>query len=159
MEFSFEEYAKKGLLLPLAQIGIAVAVFVLNIISLVYCHFENGSASIVMVLFALGFMFLVMCKQTLSGLKHTWYLITEREWDAVVMQGEVQDVVSLKYSPNYCMPGETTAKAALLTIDGEELYLMSADGLAVGKALIIRYLPKSRVVLSWRSAVESPFEV
>lgn len=158
MEFSLEEYIKYGLLVPIAQIGIALVVFVLNIISLLYHHFANASASILMALFALVFMLLVLHRQIPSALKYTRYLFIEGEWNAVTLQGELQDIVVLNNSPNYHILGETAAKAALITIKGEEFYFMSAKGLTIGNDLIVRYLPQSRVVLSWRNASHSPFE-
>ncbi|MBR5678463.1 MAG: hypothetical protein IKX20_10070 [Paludibacteraceae bacterium] len=159
MQYEREIYIRDGLLLPLAKLGVCVIVLIVNCVNMLSEYPAITSVTVWMTIFALCFNLFVICRLVPSALKHTIYLFREGDWDVIMMQGELQEIKLLDHSPHYSMPRGKVANAVLLYVNGEELYCMSAEGLTIGKEMIVRYLPKSKIVLSWRNAYEeeSPF--
>lgn len=159
MQYEREIYIRDGLLLPIAKLGVGLIVLIVNCINILSEYPTITSVTVWMMFFALWFVLLVIRRLIPSALKHTIYLFMEGDWDAIMMRGELQGIKLIDHSPNYSMPGGAVVKAVLLYINGEELYCMSAEELTIGKEIIVRYLPKSKIVLSWHNVYtkESPF--
>ena len=163
MEFSREDYIKDGLLVQMARLAIGFAVLIVCGIGMLRERLSITSEFLWMAIFALLFLIVFLYGIIPSALKYTWPLLWEGEADTTVVQGELQQIVPVTHSPRYATswPSVKVMRAVLLHIDGRELYCMSAEGLTVGKQLIVRYLPRSRVVLSWRTDSDdySPFDM
>ena len=95
---------------------------------------------------------------SINRLKHGIYLINEKPEDALVIQGEIEDIKEIKdpFEHTYkSIEGEefekyTTAlelHAHLITISGKNYYFMIKGELKVGDNVEISYLPKSTIVL------------
>ena len=176
--------------MPLAGVGVALMVLMASAIRLVAGGFSANSASLWGAVVSLVFIVAMLCQYIPAALRYTWPLCREEEPDAAVLSGELQEIIPVPYSPRYTVsqasgktirtndlreivrvdsssrhsvlwPSGRTVKAVLLRIGGQELYCMSAEGLTVGKRLVVHYLPRSRVVLSWRIDLEdfSPFDM
>lgn len=80
--------------------------------------------------------------------KYSIYLPSESVEDAIYTSGEIERISSVTGSPKYHIGDDKTAHlASMVTIDGEEFYFLTAEGLKEGMTVEINYLPRSRMVL------------
>ncbi|MCI5745157.1 MAG: hypothetical protein MR270_02605 [Erysipelotrichaceae bacterium] len=90
-------------------------------------------------------------------LKYGIYLLHEEPQDALVVEGEIENIVTIK-NPQYhtykSIKGEEFEKysnlerdAQIITISGNDYYFMIKGDLMVGDYVKISYLPKSTIVL------------
>lgn len=94
---------------------------------------------------------------SIGGLRYGIYLITEKESDALVLHGEIEEIKELRNQlvHNYKNANKYTTEhynidelnAHLITISGKKYYCMVKGKLKVGDAVEITYLPKSTIVL------------
>ena len=169
MEFSRENYIVQGLLAPMAGLAIALAVLILFAVGIFQYPLTIRSPYLWGTVFCLFFVFLLLYGRIDGALKYTWALWREGEGDVQVIRGELQRIVPVEHSPVYSktwlltgeMKRNKALKAVLLYVGDKELYCLSKEGLTPGRKLVVRYLPKSRVVLSWRSDPDdfSPFDM
>lgn len=90
--------------------------------------------------------------------KYSIYLPSESVEDAIYTSGEIERISSVTGSPKYHIgDGKTAYLASMVTIDGEEFYFLTAEGLKEGMTVEINYLPRSRMVLD--CIAEVPVEV
>lgn len=163
MEFNREAYILHGLLVPLFGLVIALSVLLWSVPGLFQGPLTIHSGSLWMALFSVAFIAGLLYSNISGAWKYTWHLFREGEADTTVIRDELQEIILVKHSPRYPpLPSSDTGmrtRAVLLHMGGRELYCMSGEGLTVGKKLQVRYLPRSRIVLSWRAISEdgSPF--
>lgn len=165
MEFSREKYIVQGLLAPMAGLAIALAVLILFTVGLFQNPLTIRSPYLWGTVFCLFFIFLLLYDVIDGALKYTWALWREGEGDVQMIRGEFQRIVPVEHSPIYSktwlltgvMKRNKALKAVLLYVGDKELYCLSKEGLLPGRKLVLRHLPKSRVVLSWRSDLNEFF--
>lgn len=97
--------------------------------------------------------------RSISELRYGIYLVKEKPEDALVIQGEIEEIKEFKnlFEHNYQYirnDGEEFEKytplecnAHLITISGKKYYFMIKGELKVGDYVKISYLPKSTIVL------------
>lgn len=77
------------------------------------------------------------------------FLPFEKESDADMVVGIVTEIEPERHSPRYFLEGhEGTLRASFVTIDDVTYYFITADGLHPGDRIRIRFLPRSKIVLS-----------
>ena len=81
-------------------------------------------------------------------LKYSRYLPFESEEEAVIFSGQIECISPVLHSPKYTIGDEKLpCVASIVTINGEEFYFLTADGLNIGMSVEISYLPQSHMVL------------
>lgn len=91
---------------------------------------------------------------TIPTLKYTVYLVNEKPEDSIQFTGNVEAIREAVSSPRYHVSDEDSniVRASIVKLDGNDYCFMTAKGLNIGDSIIVTYLPKSRIALSWNRA-------
>ena len=164
--FEYQEYFTKGCLWSLCFFLICLFFVVFGLLSFIKIY-KNAQkthekflrtyikALIPFMVMALSFVCIGVINQTLKyGIK----LIGEKESDAIEYIGRIEAIEEISLPPRYVHEGDNSLRTAVLKIDGIKYYCMSADDLTSNDTIHIRYLPKSKVILSYQKVPYSEWE-
>lgn len=153
MYFEYTDYVMGCMVLPICVILFAVAFFIFALIHELAAIKQSGFSyrklvHIVLALLVCGFFFLLNIGRLFHG---GFYLVAERENDAVIMQGAISDINDLnRFSfpelKNVYRDGQPNG--AQLVINGITCIAISSGDLEVGDFVTVTYLPRSKYILS-----------
>lgn len=146
MTFSLDEYVRAGLIFPTVLVlGSAFGTIWGLIGQLIHISKKTTKSARGFLLMAI-FVFVAMLIVNVPHLKHTIYLVTEKETDVLISEGVVEEIRDIRNSPRYDY-NKTVARASIVTVGGTAYYFMTKGNLEVGDTVILSYLPKSKIVL------------
>ena len=171
--FDFQEYWINGCIFPLLILIIAIAFIVIGLIGAFKLYQKVAQKHMKKFI---GFVLMVLCFFSVTGglifassstdtLRYGLHLFGENEEDAIEIVGRVEQIDVLSIAPNFTdVNGQPISKTAEVKIDGVKYYFMSAESIREGDVLRIKYLPKSKMVLSceiapvseWAPSYEDP---
>ncbi len=146
MSFDFNYYLNGGLINPII-IGTLISFFLLNSVISVCktIRFTSFEKSSLLKEFAIVIGFLLLLSINIVRLSNGgFWLLFENESDSITTQGEISSIeeISTIRFPNINGYGKE------ITIDGEQYISMHFDEFEIGDYVTIRYLPRSKYVLS-----------
>jgi membrane protein YdbS with pleckstrin-like domain len=159
--FDFQEYWINGCIFPLLILIIAIAFIVIGLIGafkiyqkVAQKHMKKFIGLVLMVLcFFLVTGGLIFAATSTDTLQYGVHLLGENEDDAIELVGRVDKIDAVPVIPSFSDNHEqSTSQAAEVTVDGVKYYFMSTHNIHEGDILRIKYLPKSKMVLSYESA-------
>lgn len=153
MHFEYTDYVMGCMVLPICVILFAVTFFIFVLLHGLTAIKHNGFSyrklvHIVLALLVCCFFFILNIGRLFHG---GFYLVAEREHDAVKMQGTISDINDLnRFSfpelKNVYKDGQTNG--AQLIINGITCIAISSGDLEVGDFVTVTYLPRSKYILS-----------
>lgn len=160
--FSYEEYYLKSLIIPLILMLFGIGLLAVSIWRLRKCI---GKISDKSVKFIKRFLYLllpsysilfgiILCAISFQSLKYSIHLINESKDDCYTLVGQVEKITPVSNSPRYTGNHGEVVRASIVTVDGVQLYFMSADHLNIGERIKVSYLPHSTMVLSYNISDE-----
>ena len=150
MDFDYSQYFEACLLNP-----IVVSVFFLSVLTpVIIQNIKKFKVSVnkkeiikfVLILGVFIMFFVINASRLLFG---GIYLIFERVPDSVILEGEIQAIVEVD---NFEFPIIDSGNAVRFIIQGKECTAISRGDFQVGDYVTIRYLPRSKYVLSIKEA-------
>lgn len=162
VDFEYAQYVERALISPLIFFVLIAIVVVMLVFKLIGITRNLKSAqrnidtktvlSVTLCSVSMAFAFVALLL-TKTQLDTSWRLIFEKPDDSVTVSGVVSEIRDVPFSPRYSREGDSVVWASYVKVNGEDLYFQTADGISVGDALTVTYLPKTRMVLSYRSGV------
>lgn len=150
MDFDYSQYFEACLLNP-----IVVSVFFLTALTpVIIQNIKNFKVSVnkkevvkfICVLSVFILFFTVNAGRLLYG---GIYLTFERATDCEVLEGEIEDVQNVN---NFLFPITDSGEAVRFSIQGKECTAFSLGDFQVGDYVTVKYLPRSKYVLSIKEA-------
>ena len=143
MKLEYSMYFKNDLVLPAVLLIALVAFLIVNVCGLV--GNIKKSEPLTYSIFAIVCAILVIIPNAIM-LSRGVLLISEKESDAISIEGEVTGIEFAHNSPRYYINGEAR-HGVWIYVDGEKYYMANTEELSVGERVELRYLERSRLVL------------
>lgn len=167
MKFDYDYYQKVLFWVPLGDViffafcivGTIIIAFTMKkpFNNEVLNNFCNKKIVRLIYVLLMSLLFLTSTLSSIGRLKYGIFLKDEKPEDALVIQGEIEEIEELKNPSIHTyksIKGEEFEKytpiechAHLITISGKQYYFMIKGELKVGDNVEISYLPKSTIVL------------
>lgn len=153
MTFSYNSYLRAGLYVPAASLLFVLCIAVYRIVMHIKKR-ERGTWAIAKGIGIPLIAIILFLSGTIPTLKYTVYLVNEKPEDSIQFTGNVEAIREAVSSPRYHVSDEDSniVRASIVKLDGNDYYFMTAKGLNIGDSIIVTYLPKSRIALSWNRA-------
>lgn len=150
MKFDYRLYYRNLFFVP-CMVCIALLVFLVVIDEGLSRHIHESShlAYYVFSSIITSVMFVVVLVSSRQG----FYLIKEKESDAVEVTGIVTDTRVVVGSFRYYLDGKVY-RADWLVVDEKKYYIISAHDIRLGELVRLKYLPRSRIVLQYEKEKE-----
>ena len=150
MKFPYDMYYKIHFESPLLFTCIFLVAIILGLISLFSGIFRKGGSEIseqqiVFMWIFLSVLFFELLVHSTPLLRGGFYLISEKEKDAVVVSCKIEDIREMEHLTGGDV---STACRYIVFLKGMYYYLPSTEGLEVGDSVSAVVLPRSRFVLS-----------
>lgn len=145
-----EDYWGTAFVIPVLSIAFLLILVLIDLWNLIrsYRHSDSLRKPVLQTIFCLmtlAFLFYAH----FPTLRHGVFLPVVTEKEVQYKQGYVTSIADVPFSPRYSISGgEETYRASLVLINGEEFYFLSAEGLEIGKEIVISFLPKCDMVLT-----------
>ena len=86
--------------------------------------------------------------RTWPTFQYSRYLPFESAEDVIYSSGIIEDVAPVRFAPRFNIGDDPKSyEASIVTIDGEEYFFLTADGLQKHQPIDFSFLPRSRMVL------------
>lgn len=148
MFFDFNEYYNKLVLFPFVFIVIAVIIFVIALVS----YFKHSfivrrfnykfDKRISIIIALLSLLIFLLGYSTMNK-----DLLYEGIADSIQINGIITNVDGVDLPPKFTY-NDIPVTPKIITVNGEELYIMFIGDFEMGDNVTIEYLPKSHIVLS-----------
>ncbi len=148
MRFQYYIYRRAGLFVPVFMMIFAGVIVIVSLLfyTMKSKHSLPAFLSTVAPTFGLLAFFIIICFPTI---KYSIYLFHEKESDALLSYGTVENIIPVENSPRYSTEEDGVVRAVFLIVDKEKYYCMTGKGLSKGDYVTFRFLPQSRMILSW----------
>ncbi len=144
MVFSIDEYIQRLFLFPLLTLCISVLILIAAIVWLL--RSKKIKQIIVSVLFIVSSV--IAINGAYQNLKYGFPLSQEDTSQTSQIIGEITKFERAEQQQRFMVEGEYVV-AYLVTIDGEEYYFMPIGDLEIGDEVIVKFLPKSQIVIEF----------
>lgn len=142
MKFSYEGYKRGMLVIPLVIVTICLIVLLIFVIITIKriktwnkIDYLKNILGYIIILFFLW--------AHIGNLKHGLPLLRENVNQACIVEGKIEDIKTLTFSPRMIRADDS----CLITISKTDYFIMSTKNLKIGDNVEIKYLPKSTIVL------------
>ncbi len=166
MRFDYDYYRKMLFLFPLLSLVIFSVAFIIGTITITIFlkkPFKNKTLNKlwdkkiirIMYILLMSLILIPSIIRDIGNLQYGIYLGKESPKDAIVLQGEIEEIKELKNPFVHTFKGAARefdyeikdCNAHLITISGKQYYFMIKGELKVNDKVEIIYLPKSTIVL------------
>ena len=145
MKYSYDFYKMVTFTLPLIRCSIFGLGILLCIILIVKSHKRIFTRSnLINLIVLLGAIFVLV--RNVIFLSYGYKILLDKKDNTAVIQGEIETIEEAFGSPLYKLDYENS-RGHIISISGEEYYIMSVRGLSVGDDVQITYLKNSKFVV------------
>ncbi len=146
MEFSYEYYKSTTFTWPLIgciAFGLIGILVFINLCINVKCISNIKKIMNILLLFVI--VFGLICN--LFHFSYGYKIPLDKKDDAIIAEGEISSIKKAFGSPYYKMENINT-NGFLINVSGEIYYIMYIGDIEIGDKVELKYLPKSKIVLS-----------
>ncbi len=152
MRFEYSVYFRQNCIVPLCLLVFCFIFFIPSIIRFVIDlihktadHSIGNRIKHVAFLLILSFLVTVNLIPLVRG---GIFLLSERETDAIEVEGIIEELDELSFLGGFKYPYEQNhGNGETIVIDGTRYYIMTYDKFQCGDCVIIKVLPKSKLIL------------
>lgn len=145
MQFSYKDYFKSSFIIPLIVFVIVLILLIFDILRLTKAIPIKMKPTTITILIHCV-LIIGLSLFSIVPLSRSYSLVREKETDAVIKQGVVQEIEKMFVPNKYYIDGKVVW-SQYIVIDNIKYYCMTADYVEIGMTVEIKYLPTSRYIL------------